>query len=220
MGANPIKGYAFVAYIKFALAREMKDLIGCRMDYIDGKATWVDKCREATDSLNRRIDTDDEDGKELHDLVVDEIAGRFPEECEKDEIRAIVTAAVNRLPRRECYVITEVYFNEKQKKDLVDGVQFESRHLVDNTEYSALFKLRKDKSLRTIYYECYREPYTLSPLRHTPEKVVIANEAADEWLQHITQITQNQFVYKSMNEWIEIIKREKERFHAGLQAVS
>ena len=209
---DAIKNHPLIAYLNFALAREAKDLIHARMDYIDGKATWVDRCREAKESLNKRIGDGDEDEKELQDFVIDEEAGRFVEDCEKDEIRAIVAAAVERLQQKQRHVITEVYFNGKQKLDLVDGIIFESYDAVCSAEQSAILNLRRDKALRTIYYDCYNEPQSLSPLHNTPERIVVANETANEWLQHVRRLLQYKYEYHTTNEWLEYINRAKEQF--------
>ena len=92
-------------------------------------------------------------------------------------------------------------FQRKAKKDLVDGIIFHTYSAVDNTEQTALFRLRRDQAIRALYFDCcWEEPESPSPLSHTPEKVVIADETMGEWLRHV-------------NHELELIKH-------GLQAVA
>ena len=182
---KPEKGYSFISFINYRLLAEVRSMLGSKIRYLTGKAKWWNP--DPTASLNEML-RDGEEGNEWLNMLEDEEAGRIHENCERAEISKIVYTALERLSEKEHYVIHEIYYEEKQKNDIVDGVYFQKYSQVDNVERSAILKLRRDKAIRALYYDCYwKEPESPSPYSNNPEKVVIADETMCEWLKHISR---------------------------------
>jgi RNA polymerase sporulation-specific sigma factor len=194
---RPEKGFKFITYINLCFQSEVHAMFGnIRGKRKEGNRRFFPT---AAISLNEPLE-EDEYETELIDALEDEEAGRIEENCERDETREIVAAAVERLPEKQRIVIREIYYNEKPKTQVVDGVRFEKYSQVDHAERSTLLMLRRDKALRALRYKNYSEPDTPSPYSHTPEHIVMAGEIMGEWMVHI--------------------RREMERMQYGLQTAA
>lgn len=176
------KGFKFITYINLCFQMEVHAMFGNHRERRSKGHKRI--FPSAAVSLNVPMDGDDYEMEEI-DALEDEEAGRIQEDCEQLETRAIVAAAVERLPDRQRFVIQEIYYNDQPKTRLVDGVQFVNYSQVDSAESSALLTLRRDKTLRALYFKEFKETTIPSPVGHTPENVVIAGETMGEWLTHI-----------------------------------
>lgn len=112
---NPAKGWKLSAYLNFAYKRQVYAMFG---NAREGDAYIFPS---APSSLNVPIENKDGHETEVMDLLEDENAGRLEEDCEKEELRRIVRAAVDKLPKRERFVIRALYFEERTKTELADG---------------------------------------------------------------------------------------------------
>lgn len=177
------KGFKFITFINLCYQTEVHAMFGNRRERRSEGYKRI--FPSAAVSLNVPMDGDDYEMEEI-DALEDEAAGRIQEDCEQQETRAIVAAAVERLPDRQRSVIQEIYYNDKPKTSLVDGVRFVNYSQVDSAVSSALLTLRRDKALRALYFGKFKEPVIPSAVGHTPENVVMAGQAMGEWLNYIT----------------------------------
>ena len=181
---NPEKKLKLLTYTKLCFKSEVHDMFGnLRGQGAERKKRLLPP---VLISLNRPIEGGRYEMEEI-ETIEDEQAGLAEDNYEREETRTIVAAAVERLPDRQRFVIIELYYKEKYKTQLVDGVTFTQYSQVAATEDSALFRLRQDKALRALYFSNYSGPETPSHYGHTPERVVLAGETMDEWLKHISR---------------------------------
>lgn len=176
------RGWKLSAYLPFKYKKQVYAMFG---NVRDGDARIFPL---APSSLNVPIENKDGHETEVIDLLEDEKAGRLEEDCEKEELRQIVRAAVDKLPERERFTIREVYFAGKLKTQLVDGRHFKNQFEVTRAEDRAFRFLRRDQALqalRRIYFSA--PPTQPNEIKATPEAQAMAAESWDEWIRNATK---------------------------------
>lgn len=175
---NPAKGWKLSAYLNFAYKKQVYAMFG---NAREGDAYIFPP---APSSLNVPIENKDGHETEVMDLLEDENAGRLEEDCEKEELRRIVRAAVNKLPERERFVIRALYFEERTKAELADGKRFKDQFHVARVENTAMLLLRRDRELRELHRAYFSEqPPKPDEMRATPEAQAMAEERWEEWIR-------------------------------------
>lgn len=177
---DPERGAQFITFLKLTYKNEMHRLFNAKITREDGKAKWVfPYAPDSLDAPNNNCKS--KEGTGLLERWEDDTD--IQQEYEQKEIREIVMQALSHLESRERAVIWGRYYQEKTRKQLVDGVVYRDIWEVGKHENRAMKKLRKDQTLQDLYMAHFYDPRLPSPENHTPESVVIAHEDLTDWMQ-------------------------------------
>lgn len=139
---NSLKGYsrsrgAYSTYISFMFKNVIRELFSSKEPL------------NTADSLDRPVDTEDESGGTLSELIPDPTAEEAFEKIEDSSVATVVRSAVEKLPDRERNIIKMRYFDGLSRPRISADMGISSAR-VHQIEATALSKLHKNKDIRRL----------------------------------------------------------------------
>ena len=179
---KPDKFTLFMSYFDYPFKNMTAELLNIRTER--GRQEPLNNC----DSLDREITQDDGSKTTLLDLTADrqsDFENDVIEGLNREQEALAVREAVAALPEQMCRVVELYYFEGRTLREISEllGV---SASRIQQINHNALRELRKNRQLRTIYYENqqHQAECCLSRFRYSPQYFDIVEQLRERELSY------------------------------------